>query len=41
MVKYYTQYIVINAVIILLTDYFINKGFGNDLLKYKSISGLI
>lgn len=41
MVKYYTRYIVTNAVIILLADYFINKGFGIDLLKYKSISGLI
>lgn len=41
MVKYYTQYIVTNAVIILLADYFINKGFGIDLLEYKAVSGLI
>lgn len=41
MIKYCKQYVVAGVIIILITDYLINRWTGISLLEYKSISGLL
>ena len=41
MIKFCSKYIVTGVIIILITDYLINKWIGTGLLEHKSILGLI